>query len=138
MLRALSVNQHRSKKRKGYKTMSVIMPHYGRTTYPGFFLTTPACIRETVEIPKGHEQAVICPDGTQFVPAGTVYPANDETAAGIIYQDADIIGGSVKCSMVTHGSVFLNRLPVELSESAKKALSNKGFTFTTEPTATRD
>ncbi len=60
---------------------------------------------------------------------GTVYPANDETAIGIVYEDVEVTWGDEPGSVVTRGTVYEDRLPVELDSDAKTALITKGFTF---------
>jgi hypothetical protein len=69
---------------------------------------------------------------------GTIYPANGATAIGILYEDVDVTGGDMPGSVVTAGTVYLDRLPVAPAEAAKTALEGLGFKFvTTAPVTTR-
>lgn len=71
-------------------------------------------------------------DGSKYIPAGTVYPSNDEYAEGIIYEDVDVSTGDMPCSLVVKGVVYEDRLPEALDSDAKTALIAKGFTFISE------
>ena len=77
-------------------------------------------------------------NGTKYVKMGTVYPANDATAEGIVYEDVDVTTGDMPGSVVLKGVVYTDRLPVALQEAAQTALEEKGFTFKTAPTITRE
>jgi hypothetical protein len=72
-----------------------------------------------------------------IVPMGTIYPANDGTAEGIVYEDIDVSTGDMPGSVVLSGTVYTNRLPDELDSEAETALEAKGFVFEEEPTVTR-
>lgn len=58
------------------------------------------------------------------VKAGTIYPANDATAVGIVFHDTEV---GQPMSVIVEGHVYENRLPVVPSETAKTALKNIGF-----------
>ena len=87
----------------------------GQTYAPGWFLAHDDCVRETRTIPQ--TGATAADDGSKYVKMGTIYPANNGTAVGIVYED---------------------RLPVAPAEAAKTALESLGFRFvTTAPAVTR-
>ncbi|WP_084245224.1 hypothetical protein [Planomicrobium okeanokoites] len=51
-------------------------------------------------------------DGRKIVPAGTILPANDATAKGILLHDTDVTEGPQPGSLVVEGYVISERLPV--------------------------
>lgn len=66
-------------------------------------------------------------DGKKVVKAGTIYPANDATAKGIILNDADVTNGDVNTALLIHGFVKTSALSVVPSAEAIAAL--KGIHF---------
>ena len=74
----------------------------------------------------GHALAVTV--GTKkIVKAGTIYPANDATAVGIVFSDVDVTNGDGAGAVIIHGFVKTAGLPEVPSANAKSAL--KGITF---------
>lgn len=59
-------------------------------------------------------------DGKKIVKAGTVYPANDATAKGVLLHDTDVTYGDAPGTFVVHGFI----------DNAK--LVKNGITVTTE------
>lgn len=106
----------------------------GRSNHAGWFLAHDDCERKTREISATGAQTRA--DGAKYVPMGTIYPANDATAVGIVYEDVDVSTGNVAGSVVLKGVVYVDRLPVTLADAAKTALEGKGFTFVTAAPAT--
>ena len=103
-------------------------PTTGKAYAPGYFLAKDdeSCVRETRTIlASGGTEA----GGGKYVPMGTIYPANDGTAEGILYEDVDVTTGDMPGSVVTKGIVYEDKLPVPLDTYAKTALSGKGFKF---------
>lgn len=116
--------------------MSFISETKGRVYAPGCFLADPEnCERRTRQMSTS--KGVSGTYGTKYIPMGTVYPANDSTAEGIVYEDVDVTNGDMPGSVVLSGTVYTNRLPATLADAAKTALTAKGFKFITEPTVTR-
>lgn len=116
--------------------MSFINSNNGNVYAPGWFLTgDELCERHTHQM----EQTNATDDGNggKYIPMGTVYPANDETAIGIVYEDVDVTTGDMPGSVVTRGTVYADRLPVAIDTDAQTALEAKGFVFVDEPTVTR-
>lgn len=111
--------------------------HQGQTYTPGWFLVNNEnCSRFTKTIPQS--LATIAADGTKYVKMGTVFPANNATAIGIIYEDVDVTNGDMPGSVVTKGEVYADKLAVTLADTAKTALEGLGFKFvTTSPAVTR-
>lgn len=108
----------------------------GKTYAPGWFLAREECERKTRQIAQ--EGATTAANGGKYVKMGTVYPANDATAEGIVYEDVDVTTGNMPGSVVLKGVVYEDRLPVAIAEAAKTALEAKGFTFVaTSPAVTR-
>lgn len=105
-----------------------------RVYAPGYFLAHEECVRETKQIAQ--EGATATAEGGKFVKAGTIYPANDETAEGIVYEDVDVTSGDMPGSVVTAGVVFEDRLPQVVATAAHLALDAK-ITFQNSPSVTR-
>lgn len=63
--------------------------------------------------------------GRKIVPAGTVYPANDNTAIGITYTDTDVTEGPQPGSVIIEAWILEARLPVAPSAAAKTSLAAK-------------
>lgn len=66
-------------------------------------------------------------EGRKIVPAGTVYPANDATAIGILFNDVDVTEGPQPGAVMVEGYVLEARLPVAPSAEAKTALKEIKF-----------
>ena len=116
--------------------MSFIYNDAKGAVYAGYFLVNNEdCTRKTRELKQN--KAVTAKNGAKYVPMGTVYPANDGTAEGIVYEDVDVTSGNMPGSVVLTGVVYENRLAEELDESARTALKAKGFVFMTEPEVVR-
>lgn len=105
---------------------------------PGWFLAdNEGCERKTRTIKQDDTQAKAVDGGGKYVPMGSIYPKNDTTAEGIVYEDVDVTTGDMPGSVVLKGTVYENRLPATLNGAAKTALEGKGFKFVTEATITR-
>ena len=59
------------------------------------------------------------------VKAGTVFPADDDTAEGIVFTDTDVTHGDAEGSVIVAGRVLAAR--VDASEPAITALAAKGL-----------
>ena len=115
--------------------MSFIGSAKGRGYAPGAFLADAEnCARETRQMSQS--KATTATDGSKYIP--TIWPSNDASAVGIVYEDVDVSSGDMPGSVVTRGTVYLNRLPVAMQSAAKTALTGKGFKLIdTEPAVTR-
>lgn len=100
----------------------------GQACAPGWFLANNEdCTRETRTIPANG--AAAGKGGGKYVPMGTIFPSNDGSAEGIVYEDVDVTSGDMPGSVVTAGTVYEDRLPVKLKSDAKTALEAAGFKF---------
>ncbi|ALV20754.1 hypothetical protein [Carnobacterium antarcticum] len=61
-------------------------------------------------------------DGRKILPAGSIFPANDETAEGITINPVDVTDGPQPVGVIVEGYVIAERLPVEPSEEAKTSM----------------
>ena len=105
--------------------MSFITETTNTAYQPGYFLAdTEGCTRETVTVAANHAAVVTKADGSKFVPAGAVIPANGATAKGILYEDVDVSTGDMPGSIVTRGVIYEDRLPASLASAAKTALKD--------------
>lgn len=117
--------------------MSFVQNGTGTGYAPGWFLAEEICSRETRTISAEHAQVKTADNGGKYVPMGAIFPANDATAVGIVYEDVDVTTGNMPGSVVTKGTIYADRLPA-LAAAAKTALAGKGFTIIDAvPTVTR-
>lgn len=108
--------------------MSFVMNNQGAVYAPGWFLSADELVeRQTRQMKL--DGAETAENGGKYVPMGTVWPANDGTAEGIVYEHVDVTGGDMPGSLVTKGTVYKDRLPVEITTEAQAALEAKGFVF---------
>lgn len=109
--------------------MSFIGSEKKGTAYaPGWFLANNENVeRKTRQIKQ--TAATAAEGGGKYVKMGTIYPANDTTAEGIVYEDVDVTSGDMPGSVVMRGTVYEDRLPAPLATAAKTALTGKGFVF---------
>lgn len=109
---------------------------HGRNFEPGWFLESAVgVVRKTRQLKK---DGAVDVNGEKYVQMGTIFPANDATAEGIVYEDVCVTSGDMPGSVVLAGRVYEDRLPTAIAEAAKTALEGKGFTFIpTSPAVTR-
>jgi len=75
---------------------------------------------------------IVTENGRKIIKSGTVYPANDNTAVGIVFQDVDVTDGDAPMSLMISGHVWEDRLNTGLSgldDDAKAALAANGIFF---------
>ena len=65
--------------------------------------------------------------GRKIVKAGTIYPANNETAKGVIFNDYDVTDGDRVGALLIAGFVLVPALPAEPQAAAVTALKNVTF-----------
>lgn len=91
--------------------MSFIEPTVqGKVYAPGWFLAHEECERKTYEASAEDSRVVTVGTG-KYLPMGTIYPTNDASAIGIVYEDVDVTSGNMPCSVVLKGVVYEDRLP---------------------------
>lgn len=62
-----------------------------------------------------------------IVPAGTIFPANDATAIGILTEPVDVTYGDHEGSVIVGGHLYWNRLPMAPTDAAKTAMAANGY-----------
>lgn len=92
-----------------------------------FLVDDENCLRKSEVVPS--TTASVTADNRKIVLAGTVFPKNDSTATGIVYEDTDITDGDAFASIVKKGTVVESKLPTAIATAAKTALTAKGFDF---------
>jgi len=104
--------------------MSHISSTSGYGFAAGYFLKDDEnCVRETMTIAYNHAQAVTR-NGRTIVPMGAIIPSNDQYAKGILYEDVDVTNGDHEASVVTAGTIYLDKLPKAAESAAKSAMAN--------------
>ena len=105
--------------------MSFIASKTDSTVYaPGWFLAHEECERKTRQILQ--EGATTSANGGKYVKMGTVYPANDATAEGIVYEDVDVSTGNMPGSVVLKGVVYEDRLPEAVDKYSSATVPTGG------------
>lgn len=66
-------------------------------------------------------------EGHYIVKAGTIYPANDATAVGVVLNDYDVTDGDKMMAVVVHGFIKQAALPVAPTTEAETALKQIKF-----------
>ena len=93
---------------------------------PQFIASAVGLRQVTRQIP----QSMGVQDGVKLiVKAGTMFPANDATAVGVIFEPVDVTYGDHAGSVVIGGHLYGNRLPVAPAAAAKTALQANGLYF---------
>lgn len=72
-------------------------------------------------------------DGRMIIPAGTIWPANDATAEGIVWWDYDVTDGDVVGSLIREAWIRTEWLPEEPTAAAINAYNMKQVQFVPEP-----
>lgn len=108
-----------------------------RVYAPGYFLASEICERKTRTISATAASVKTASNGGKYVPGGTIYPNNDSTAEGIVYEDVDVTTGDMPGSVVISGKIYPSRLVEMPDTAAMEALAHHGFVFEPEPTVTR-
>ena len=73
------------------------------------------------------DAAAVDVDGRKVIKAGTIYPANDATAKGVVWADYDVTKGDVTGAVIIHGFIKTAALPAEPTTEAKAALPMVAF-----------
>ncbi|MGL4253149.1 MAG: hypothetical protein ACRCR2_03700 [Fusobacteriaceae bacterium] len=66
-------------------------------------------------------------EGRKYIPAGTILPANDATALGLVLNDTIVEYGDTACALLVHGFIDTTKIPVQPSAEAKAALTQVKF-----------
>ncbi|QSE76322.1 hypothetical protein JW886_07585 [Lactococcus taiwanensis] len=86
------------------------------------FLKSQKFLSFTKQVDKTHKGVV---DGV--LPAGSIYPANDETAEGITINDVDVSKGAQPVGVIVSGHILIERLPVKPEDAAQTAMREVKF-----------
>lgn len=108
--------------------MSFIQSNTSRGFSAGFFLADENCLRETMNIPANHSQAVTLADGSKIVPAGALI-----TGKGLVYEDVEVTKGDMPGSVVTAGVVYTDRLPSGSSIEGLSGITGKAAPVVVRP-----
>lgn len=79
-------------------------------------------IARTAKKATAADGMVVSENGRFIIKAGTVYPANNETAIGLVMQDYDVTESDASMAIVLHGFIRADRLPTQPSDAALKNL----------------
>lgn len=112
--------------------MSVITNYTG-TARPNFLDSEVGLVLKTQEIPQS--MGVADENGRKIVAAGTVFPTNDASATGIVFESVDVTSGNAPGSVMVAGRVLKDALNID--SNAETPLASAGIVFVTAPTITR-
>ena len=76
---------------------------------------------------KDDAAATTTSDGRKVIKAGTIYPTNDASAIGIVFNDMDVTTGDATGALLIHGFVKTAALPEAPEATAKTALKQIEF-----------
>lgn len=66
-------------------------------------------------------------DGVKYIPAGTILPANDATAIGVVLNDTVVSDGDTAAALLVHGFIDKSKLPAQPDEAAIPVLHQIKF-----------
>lgn len=69
-----------------------------------------------------NDAAAVTENGHKIIKAGTIYPANDATAKGVVFQDVDITDGDAAGALIVHGFIDATKIPAEPLATAQAVL----------------
>ena len=70
-----------------------------------------------------NDNAAVTVDGRKIIKAGTIYPANDGTAIGVVFSDMDVTDGDRTGTIIIHGFIKTAALPQAPTPAAITALN---------------
>lgn len=73
------------------------------------------------------DAAAVSVEGRKVIKAGTIYPANDATAKGVVFSDIDVTNGDRNGALLIHGFIKTAAIPAAPSAEAKAALGQVSF-----------
>ena len=74
-----------------------------------------------------HATLLATVDGRSVIKAGTIFPANDATAKGVVLNTVDVTDGSATGAVLFEGCVKVEKMPAAPAEAAKAALPRITF-----------
>ena len=69
-------------------------------------------------------------NGRKIIKAGTIWPANDNTAVGVVFADVDVTDGTATGALIFEGTIKVSKLPAEPQTTAKTVLTRITFVGT--------
>lgn len=75
-------------------------------------------------------------NGRKIIKAGSIYPTNDASAVGIVFQDVDVTDGNKVEALMVSGHYYSDKLPVSPATATVTAFTGKGLYGEVEPTTT--
>lgn len=91
------------------------------------FLASEVGLRTITHTFDAESALKVVEDGRAIIKAGTIYPANDATAKGIVFQDVDVTEGDEVGALMVGGVYYNGRLNVTVSEAAKGVFGEIGL-----------
>lgn len=73
-------------------------------------------------------------NGRKLIKAGTIYPANDASAKGIVFQDVDITDGDAQEALMVGGVYLADKLSAVVAGEAKTVFQAQGLFEQSSPT----
>ena len=98
------------------------------TTIPNF-LASEHMVQKTRQVTT--DMSNLTESNKKFVKGGTVYPSNDASAEGIVFETIDVTSGDTAASVIVSGRIYKNRLHTAPTEAAMTAM--KDITFVDAP-----
>lgn len=94
---------------------------------PNFIASEVGLVLKTVQV---NDTGITADEyGYKTVKGGTIYPSDDASAKGIIFENVDVTHGERAASLIVGGRIYTDRLHTAPSSAAKTALAAKGIVF---------
>ena len=100
------------------------------------FLASEVSLRTVTYTFASSYAGYVTENGRKIIKAGSIYPTNDASAVGIVFQDVDITDGDKVEALMVAGHYYSDKLPVAPDTTAKTALAGKGLYGEVSPTIT--
>lgn len=103
--------------------------HKVEKTYerPNFLDSAVGLVQKTMEIPSTMGKQV---DDRKIVLGGTIFPSNDSSAKGIVFETIDVTDDEKRPgSVIVAGRIIKANLPETIETDAENALKAIGFVF---------
>lgn len=101
------------------------------------------CVSYTFDASNGNVVEEKDYDGRthKVLKAGTIYPSNDSSVKGIVFNDVDLSNGNNKGSLMVAGRIYndstlVNGSKIALDSAAVTILNSQGLFVETKPTTT--
>ena len=102
-------------------------------TLPNFLESAVGLVQKTEMVTQTMAEIV---GNKKLIYGATVFPANDTTATGLVFETVDMTDDEKRpISVIKAGRIYSNRLKTALAAEAKAALEAKGFVFLDVPEA---